>query len=81
MKAIATHPAYYKGKRIRVGDEVNVPDGSDYKWCVPASEYKPETHEPEPTTLSEIARRPAGRPPKTSKGKASQEPQADDSVI
>jgi 16S rRNA U1498 N3-methylase RsmE len=60
VKIVAIKPAFYNGRRVRVGDELEIPQGSKGSWFAPvnsaeakASKEKPA--KPEPKALSEVA--------------------------
>lgn len=40
MKVIAIAPAFYQGSRVRVGAEVEVPDGFKASWASPLESVK-----------------------------------------
>lgn len=40
MKVIAIKPAFYNGSRVRVGDEVDVPEGLKASWFATAEVIK-----------------------------------------
>lgn len=40
MKMIAIKPAFFNGMRVRVGDEVDVPEGLKASWYAPAEVLK-----------------------------------------
>ena len=59
MKVVAIKVAFYNGRRVRVGDELEIPQGVKGSWFAPtgsieakATKVKPEKAEPK--ALSEI---------------------------
>ncbi len=62
MKIVAIKVAFYNGRRVRVGDELEIPQGSKGSWFAPAAsteakaaKVKPSA-KPEPKALSELGR-------------------------
>ncbi len=62
MKIVAIKPAFYNGRRVRVGDELEIPQGLKGSWFAPvasteakAAKVKPSA-KPEPKALSEMGR-------------------------
>lgn len=59
MKVVATKTAFYNGRRVRVGDELDIPQGVKGSWFVPtgsieAKAAKEKPAKPEPKALSEL---------------------------
>ncbi len=59
MKIVAIKPAFYNGRRVRVGDELDIPQGLKGSWFVPtatleAKAAKEKPAKPEPKALSEL---------------------------
>lgn len=62
MKVVAVKEAFYNGRRVRVGAELDVPEGTKGSWFAPvasikAKELKAEQSKPkreEPKALSEM---------------------------
>ena len=62
MKIVATKPAFYNGRRVRVGDELEVPSTFKGSWFVAtdaveakeAKAAKEKPAKPEPKALSEL---------------------------
>lgn len=59
MKIVATKPAFYNGRRVRVGDELEIPQGVTGSWFVPtgsieAKAAKVVPAKPVPKALSEL---------------------------
>ena len=59
MKIVAIKPAFYNGRRVRVGDELDIPSGLKGSWfaataSVEAKEAKAKPAKPEPKALSEL---------------------------
>lgn len=62
MKIVAIKPAFFAGRRVRVGDELDIPQGSKGSWFAPlasaeakAAKAKPSAKQ-EPKALSELGR-------------------------
>lgn len=62
MKVVATKVAFFNGARVRVGAEMDIPDGTKGSWFVAvdspaakAAQAKPAKAEPK--ALSEVAKR------------------------
>lgn len=64
MKVKAIQPGFFGGSRVRVGQELDVPEGTKATWFAALEEYKapPKVKaKAQPSTLSEIAKaKPAG---------------------
>ena len=61
MKVVATSAAFFGGRRVRPGQELDVPDGTKASWFVQVdSDTAKEARKPkakaEPKALSEIAK-------------------------
>jgi len=41
VKVVAIKEAFYNGRRVRVGTELEVPEGIKGSWFVPAAGYAP----------------------------------------
>lgn len=59
MKIVAIKPAFYNGRRVRVGDELDIPQGTKGSWFAPAAApeakaAKEKPAKPEPKALSEL---------------------------
>lgn len=56
MKVVAIKPAFYRGRRVRVGDELDIPENEKGSWFVAAAARKPlaETYVEQPRALSEM---------------------------
>ena len=59
MKIVATKPAFYNGRRVRVGDELTLPEGFKGSWFVStgtieAKAAKPAPVKDVPKALSEL---------------------------
>lgn len=59
MKIVAIKPAFYNGRRVRVGDELDIPQGTKGSWFAPvaSAEAKTAKEKPakaEPKALSEL---------------------------
>ena len=59
MKIVAIKPAFYNGRRVRVGDELDIPQGVKGSWfvstgTVEARAAKEEPAKTEPKALSEL---------------------------
>lgn len=60
MKIVAIKPAFYNGRRVRVGQELDIPQGSKGSWfaAVASIEAKAAKEKPaakqEPKALSEL---------------------------
>ncbi len=59
MKVVATKPAFYNGRRVRVGAELDVPQGTKGSWfvateTVEAKKAKAKPAEDAPQALSEL---------------------------
>lgn len=59
MKIVAIKPAFYNGRRVRVGDELDIPTGTKGSWFAPtgSAEAKASKEKPakaEPKALSEL---------------------------
>ena len=59
MKIVAIKPAFYNGRRVRVGQEFDIPQGSKGSWFAPVAsdEAKKATAKPSkdvPKALSEL---------------------------
>jgi hypothetical protein len=62
MKIVAIKPAFYNGRRVRIGDELDIPQGSKGSWFAPvasteakAAKVKPSAKQ-EPKALSEMGK-------------------------
>lgn len=60
MKIVAIKVAFYNGRRVRVGDELEVPQGTKGSWFAPvaSAEAKATKEKPakqEPKALSELS--------------------------
>jgi len=62
MKIVAIKPAFYNGRRVRIGDELDIPKGSKGSWFAPvasteakAAKVKPSAKQ-EPKALSEMGK-------------------------
>jgi hypothetical protein len=60
MKIVAIKPAFFNGRRVRVGDELDIPSGMLGSWFAPvasteakAAKVKPNSKQ-EPKALSEL---------------------------
>lgn len=60
MKIVAIKPAFYNGRRVRVGDELDIPQGMKGSWFAAvatpeakAAKARPSTKQ-EPKALSEL---------------------------
>lgn len=68
MKVVATTAAFFGGRRVRPGQEVEVPEGTKGSWFVAtdtiaAAEAKaPKAKKQDPKALSEIAKEQAQGP-------------------
>ena len=86
MKVTAIKPAFYNGRRVRVGDVITVADGLKGSWFTTAAFEPPKEAPPEPRALSElnnIARKTftevhEGKPLPTAKVKKAQAVKADE---
>lgn len=61
MKVIAIKAAFFNGTRVRVGDEVDVPESLKGSWFVAADAVKavkPTKRVTQPSTLSDLAKSP-----------------------
>lgn len=61
MKIVAIKPAFYNGRRVRVGDELDIPPGVKGSWFAPvaSAEAKATKEKPakqEPKALSELGK-------------------------
>lgn len=59
MKVIATKAAFYNGRRVREGEELDVPNGLKGSWFVTAAEpvkAPPKATRPEPRALSQAGK-------------------------
>jgi len=59
MKIVAIKPAFFDGRRVRVGDELDIPQGSSGSWFAPvasieAKAAKVKPTKTEPKALSEL---------------------------
>ena len=59
MKIVAIKPAFYNGRRVRVGDELDIPEGFKGSWFVAtqsieAKAAKEKPAKPVPKALSEL---------------------------
>lgn len=60
MKITAIKPAFYNGRRVRVGDELDIPEGTKGSWFAPVASPEAEAAKPkakakqEPKALSEL---------------------------
>ena len=59
MKVVAAKVAFYNGRRVRVGDELDIPQGTKGSWFVAtgsieAKVAKEKPAKPEPKALSEL---------------------------
>lgn len=59
MKIVAIKPAFYNGRRVRVGDELDIPQGVKGSWYVAtgsieAKAAKEKPAKTEPKALSEL---------------------------
>lgn len=59
MKIVAIKVAFYNGRRVRVGDELDIPQGTKGSWFAPldsaaAKATKEKPAKPEPKALSEL---------------------------
>lgn len=59
MKVVAIKPAFFNGRRVRLGDELDVPEGLKASWFVAsasheAKEAKAKPAKQEPKALSEL---------------------------
>ena len=59
MKIVAIKPAFYNGRRVRVGDELDIPQGVKGSWFVrtesiEAKAAKPQSVKDVPKALSEL---------------------------
>lgn len=59
MKIVAIKPAFFNGRRVRVGDELDIPQGSLGSWFAPvasieAKAAKVKPAKTEPKALSEL---------------------------
>ena len=67
MKIVAIKTAFYNGRRVRVGDELDIPSGLSGSWFAPvasteakAAKVKPNSKQ-EPKALSEMSNADAKR--------------------
>lgn len=64
MKIVAIKPAFYNGRRVRVGDELDIPQGVKGSWFAAtetleaktAKDSKEKPAKPEPKALSELGK-------------------------
>jgi hypothetical protein len=61
MKIVAIKPAFFDGRRVRVGDELDIPQGSSGSWFTPvasieAKATKVKPAKSEPRALSQLHR-------------------------
>ena len=59
MKIVAIKPAFYNGRRVRVGDELDIPQGLKGSWfaataSIEAKAAKGKPAKTEPKALSEL---------------------------
>jgi hypothetical protein len=59
MKIVAIKPAFYNGRRVRVGDELDIPQGTKGSWFAPvasseADKAKVKPGKDVPKALSEL---------------------------
>jgi 16S rRNA U1498 N3-methylase RsmE len=59
MKIVAIKPAFYNGRRVRVGDALDIPQGTKGSWFAPvaseeAKAAKAKPAKQEPKALSEL---------------------------
>lgn len=59
MKVVATKVAFFNGRRVRAGDELDVPSGMKGSWFAPVSApeakaAKEKPAKPEPKALSQL---------------------------
>ncbi len=59
MKIVAIKPAFYNGRRVRVGDELEIPQGTKGSWFAPtaseeANKAKAKPVKDAPKALSEL---------------------------
>jgi 16S rRNA U1498 N3-methylase RsmE len=59
VKIVAIKVAFYNGRRVRVGDELDIPQGTKGSWFAPvasveASKAKAKPEKQEPKALSEL---------------------------
>lgn len=59
MKIVAIKPAFYNGRRVRVGDELDIPQGMKGSWfaataTIEAKAAKEKPAKPEPKALSQL---------------------------
>ena len=59
MKIVAIKPAFYNGRRVRVGDELDIPQGTKGSWfagtaTIEAKAAKEKPAKAEPKALSEL---------------------------
>lgn len=68
MKVRVTHEAFYGGRRVRVGDVIDVPDALKASWFAPVAAGRPPEPPAKPPrkretiALSQVAREKASGP-------------------